>query len=88
MLLAGNDHTYDVSTGYYDSNKGLVLLGSADKSFKILSPAQSGLVLNGQVSSLLYLKGHPSLIIAGINRDTIAVYQHAVSRPDKIAGNK
>jgi hypothetical protein len=25
VLLAGNDHTYDISTGYYDANKGLRL---------------------------------------------------------------
>ncbi len=25
VLLAGNDHTYDISTGYYDANKGIIL---------------------------------------------------------------
>jgi enediyne biosynthesis protein E4 len=76
VLIAGNDHTYDVSTGYYDANKGLILLGSASKSFNVLPPAQSGLLLNGQVESLIYFKGDTSYLVSGVNRRKISVFRH------------
>lgn len=75
-LLAGNDYTYDVSTGYYDANKGLLLVGKGRRSFDLLSPAQSGLLLKGQVESLLFFEESPAFLVAGVNRDSIFVYQH------------
>ncbi len=75
VLLAGNDHTFDISTGYYDANKGLVLLSEEGKPLnKLLSPAESGIVLHGMVESLLYLEGESPLIVAGMNRDSIVSY--------------
>jgi hypothetical protein len=76
VLCAGNDYTYDVSTGYYDANKGIVLLSKGKKqSFNVLPPSKSGLVLQGMVESLLYIKGDTSLVVAGINREKIAVFK-------------
>lgn len=69
VLLAGNDHTYDISTGYYDANKGILLLSKDDRSLSDLkTPSQSGIVLQGMVESLLWFDGDTPLIIAGINR--------------------
>jgi hypothetical protein len=82
VLAAGNDYTYDVATGYYDANKGIVLLNNGNilkkdkSSFKVLTPAQSGILLQGMVESLLYFKGDTSLIVAGINRAKVAVFEH------------
>jgi hypothetical protein len=76
VLVGGNDHTYDVSTGYFDANKGLILLGSGSKSIKALPPAQSGLLLNGQVESLIYFKGDTSYLVCGINRHGLSVFRH------------
>ncbi len=75
ILLAGNDHSFDVSTGHYDSNRGYMMLGKPDKSFELLASHQTGLVLKGQVESLLYLEQQQPLILAGINRDTLMVYK-------------
>ncbi|MDZ7650023.1 MAG: hypothetical protein U5K54_24440 [Cytophagales bacterium] len=76
VLIAGNDHTYDVSTGNYDSNKGLILLGTGSKEFTIMPPSQSGLLLNGQVESLIHLKSDTSsYVIGGINRRKLQVYK-------------
>jgi enediyne biosynthesis protein E4 len=75
VLVAGNDHSYDVSTGYYDANKGLVLLGSPSGEFTLLTPSQSGLVLNGQVESLLLFPGEQPFILAGINRRSAVAYK-------------
>jgi hypothetical protein len=82
VLLAGNDYTYDISTGYYDANKGIVLLNKGKNhdpgkpSFDLLTPSQSGFLLQGMVKSLLYFKGDTSLVVAGINRAKIKVFKH------------
>jgi hypothetical protein len=74
-LLAGNDHSFDVSTGIYDANKGLILLGSRTRDIAALPPARTGLVLNGQVESLLLFTGDQPFIIAGINRRDAVTYK-------------
>ena len=77
VLITGNDFAYDVSTGYFDANKGLVLLGNGKKSFKILTPSESGLNLSGQVESLVVFDGPEPFIIAGINRQKAKVFRIA-----------
>lgn len=76
ILIAGNDHTYDVTTGYYDANKGLLLLNKGpEQSFEVLPPSKSGILLNGMVESLLYFEGDTPLIVGGINRSEAVVYK-------------
>lgn len=75
VLLAGNDHTYDIGTGYYDANKGLLLLSSDGIPLtKVLPPSESGIIFQGMVESLLYLEGENPLIVAGMNRDSVVTY--------------
>lgn len=81
ILAAGNDYTYDVSTGYYDANKGVLLLGKGNRRFELLPTAKSGILLRGQVESLLFFEGDYPLLVAGINRDSILVYQQQLQRP-------
>ena len=82
VLLGGNDYTYDVSTGYMDANKGIVLLNKGKNQekgkpvFDILGPSKSGILLQGMLQSLLYLKGDTSLIVAGFNRAKATVFTH------------
>ncbi len=81
IIMGGNDYTYEVGVGYYDANKGLVLINNGylqEKglpAFKVLSPSESGFFLQGMVESLLYIKGDTSMIIAGINREKIEVFK-------------
>lgn len=82
ILVAGNDYTWNLSTGYFDANKGLLLVNSGNRqsvegnpSYKVLGPSKSGILLNGMVESLLYFKGDTSLVIAGINRSSTAVFR-------------
>jgi hypothetical protein len=76
ILLAGNDHSYNISTGYYDANRGLLLLSENGKALsRLMHPRESGLSLFGMVESLLFLEGESPLIIAGMNRDSTIVYQ-------------
>ncbi len=76
VLIAGNDHSYDVATGDYDANKGYLLKANKQQELSVLRPAETGLLLNGQVESLLYFDGEQPYLVAGINRRKIAVFEH------------
>jgi hypothetical protein len=77
VLVGGNDYTYNVSTGYYDALKGVVLLSKRKSlSFDALAPSESGLLLQGMVESLLHFDGDTSLVVAGINRGKVSVFKH------------
>lgn len=76
ILIAGNDNTYDVSTGYYAASKGLLMLGQEKLEFKVVPPAKSGIVLNGQVESLLYFENQGvAYVLGGINRKGITTFR-------------
>ena len=75
MILAGNDHTFDVSTGYYDANKGLILMSDAGKPLSNLhTPAESGLLLVGMVESMLWFE-EQKLLMVGINRRKLEAFK-------------
>jgi enediyne biosynthesis protein E4 len=76
IVIAGNDYTYDVSTGYIDAGKGLVLLGKGNGEFEVLPPSRTGLLLKGQISSLQYFDGPAPMLVAGVNRDSVRVFHH------------
>jgi hypothetical protein len=68
-ILAGNDYTFDVSTGYYDANKGLVLLSDQGKPLsKLQTPSESGLLLQGMVESTILIEDVNPMLIVGFNR--------------------
>ena len=75
VILAGNDHSYDISTGYYDANKGLLLLSKNNQPLKDLhTSSRSGLLLHGMVGSLLFMEGDTPLVMAGLNRRKARVF--------------
>jgi hypothetical protein len=74
VVVSGNDYTFDIATGYYDSNKGLVMINNTKGGFQLLRPSESGLLLQGMVESLIYFE-EDSLIVAGINRNKAVVYR-------------
>jgi len=82
VLLGGNDYSFDVSTGNYDSNKGFVMInkGASQETgkfaFEMLTPSKSGMLLQGMLESLISIKGDTSLIVAGFNRDKVKVFQY------------
>ncbi|WP_346861841.1 VCBS repeat-containing protein [uncultured Draconibacterium sp.] len=81
VVLGGNDYTWDVGTGIYDANKGLLLInkgkseGDFNSTFKVLKPNESGILLQGMLESLLYFEGNPSLLVCGFNRSETQVYK-------------
>ncbi len=83
LLLAGNDYSFDVSTGYYAANKGIILLGKGNRAFEVLPPSKSGLAFNGQVESLLYFEGDSPLLVVGVNRDSVRVFKHKNAKENR-----
>jgi len=75
VLITGNDHTFDIATGYYDASKGFVLLNNGKAGFTVLKPSQSGFAVKGMVESLLYFEGDTSLVVAGVNRKRVEVFK-------------
>ena len=76
VITAGNDHTYDVGTGYYDADKGMILLNNKNASFEVVPPSESGMLLQGMVESLIWFSGDKPLVVAGINRGKTLVYEY------------
>ncbi len=76
VLLGGNDYSYDVSTGFYDAEKGTLLLSKGrSRSFDVLKPSQSGILLQGMLQSLQFFSSDTSLVVAGFNRAPAKVFR-------------
>lgn len=52
LLLVGNDYATEVLSGWQDAGLGLCLLGDGRGHFNVLSPAQSGFVVDGDAKAL------------------------------------
>ena len=74
ILIAGNDHSFDVSTGNYDAGRGMILTVNSERQLGVLQPAQTGLSVMGQVNSLTLVKGASPIVVFGINRKPVQAY--------------
>lgn len=74
ILIAGNDHSFDVSTGNYDAGRGMILTVNSERQLGVLQPAQTGLSVMGQVNSLTLVKGASPIVLFGINRKPVQAY--------------
>jgi enediyne biosynthesis protein E4 len=84
VILAGNDYTYEVSTGYYDANKGLILMSKDGKALdNLVTPAQTGLLLTGMVESLLWFEGESPFLIVGSNRKKVETFSFTGEKTHK-----
>jgi hypothetical protein len=84
ILITGNDHGYDVSTGVYDASKGVLLLGKKNRRLESVPPSKSGFFLQGQVTALVYFE-NANLLVAGINRDSVQVFH--VNKPGNVSAS-
>lgn len=76
VLLTGNDYSYDVATGNFDANRGLLLAVTESGDSKLISARESGLEITGQVGSIAYFERDTSILVVGINRSRAQVYTH------------
>jgi hypothetical protein len=74
VIVSGNDHSYDVSTGYYSASLGVLMTGSP-AGFTVVPPSKSGLHLGGQIDALQLFGGDKPLLVVGVNRDSARVYR-------------
>lgn len=75
LLLAGNEYQAEVMTGRYDASWGCYLRGQKNKQFKVVPPAASGFILNGDVKDLtvVSMKNGGRVVVAGVNNDRLKV---------------
>ncbi len=73
LIIAGNEYQTEVSTGRTDASLGVFLKGNGKGTFTPLSIRQTGLILEGDVKSLVVLKQAKGKrqVIAGINNQQI-----------------
>lgn len=69
IILAGNEYQVEVMTGMYDASYGLFLKGDGHGKFNAISPAKSGLIIDGDVKDLKILTtgNNEHIILAAVN---------------------
>lgn len=76
ILLVGNDHSYDVSTGDFSANKGLILLGDKKGGFKAMPYRQTGWWTEGVINQLKVLEYQKEkYIIAGMHKAPVRIFK-------------
>lgn len=75
IIMGGNEYQNEVITGRYDASYGLVLLGDGKGGFTALSPAKSGLILDGDVKDLKLITTvkNKKVLLAAINDSPLKV---------------
>ena len=68
IILAGNEYQAQVMPGRYDASYGLLLTGDGKGSFDAVSPAASGLIIDGDVKDLkLVTVGKQKVLLSAVN---------------------
>lgn len=70
ILMGGNLYRAKPETGIYDASYGLLLKGDGKGSFEALNSRRSGVLVKGEVRSLVNLRtGEKNMVIVGRNND-------------------
>ena len=83
LLLAGNDYGVPPVLGRYDASYGLLLRGTGGGRFEAIDPERSGIVIDGQVRHMAWLRradGSRSIVVAR-NNDKLQVLRPRSERP-------
>ncbi|WP_080238071.1 VCBS repeat-containing protein [Spirosoma rigui] len=81
LITIGNDYATEVLSGYQDAGLGLCLLGTTGSGWRPLSPAQSGLRVEGDAKALasVLLANGQLLYVATQNKGPIRAFLQADS---------
>ncbi|GGB20810.1 hypothetical protein GCM10011511_50710 [Puia dinghuensis] len=84
IILAGNESQLQVHTGSEDASYGLLLKGNERGGFNAISPAAGGLILDGDVRDLKFIRvdGH-DILLAAINDQPVKAYQLKLANHDQ-----
>ena len=76
VILGGNQSKSRIRIGKVDAGLGLVLLGDGTGHFTPLSLEESGLVIKGDIKSIVDLRiGNNKILVFGVNQQQVEAYQ-------------
>jgi enediyne biosynthesis protein E4 len=76
LVLGGNEYEASVMTGQYDASYGLLMVGDGKGGWAPVSPAASGLVLDGDVRDMKVITaGGQRLLVAAVNDGRLKVFK-------------
>ena len=77
IILGGNEYQAAAMTGRYDASYGLCLKGDGKGNFEPLSPAKSGLIIDGDVKDLKFIMTgkQEKILIAAINNEPLKAFK-------------
>ncbi|MFT3680228.1 MAG: VCBS repeat-containing protein [Ferruginibacter sp.] len=77
LVIAGNEYQASASIGRYDASYGLLMTGDGKGNFTPVSPARSGLVLDGDIKGmkLLTVKHKGKMLLASPNDSKLKIFQ-------------
>ena len=81
LLFLGNDFCYDVSTGYLDALRGLAMMNRGQRQFDMLTAAETGLGITGQVEDIAWINSGNPLLVVAVNRSHALTFKLATPRP-------
>ena len=83
LLVAGNDYGFPPVLGRADASYGLQLRGTGDGRFSAVDPEQSGVVIDGQVRHMAWLRRADGsrVIVVARNNDKPQVLRPRSARP-------
>ena len=70
MILAGNEYQSQVNAGRYDASYGLLLTGNGKGMFNTVMPAESGLIIDGDVKDVKLITSVKQKILLTAINDT------------------
>ena len=72
LLICGNEHHFKIRIGQADANYGVLLKGSGNGNFNYIDQSKSGLNINGDVRSAIFIN---NTLILGINNKSSIAYK-------------
>ncbi len=83
LLVAGNDYGFPPVLGRADASYGLLLRGTGDGRFSAVDLERSGVVIDGQVRHMAWLRRADGsrVIVAARNNDKLQVLRPRLARP-------
>ncbi|MDN5204329.1 VCBS repeat-containing protein [Fulvivirgaceae bacterium BMA10] len=75
IIMAGNTSTSENTYGWHDASLGTCLLGDGNNNFIAVPALQSGIFLNGDITSMvaIHSNANAKLLIAGVNSGKLMV---------------
>ncbi len=78
LVATGNIFETEVETPRYDGGKGVVLISNTKDGYNVLTPAQSGIYIQGNAKSLLQISGkagNQNTVVIGVNDAPLQLFE-------------